>query len=129
VGPVPIGQIDVEFVVAARLALVTRQDCSMARLTIDGDVVFDSPATRVAPRIGIVCGDCRLFHVHADAVIDVVEVAPQRAVPPAAGDTEVGPGARRRAGNPAAARHEVVTWRRLRRWWIGSASTGGSSRR
>src|SRR5438093_12879561 len=54
-------------------------------------------------------GDRRLFHVHAVAMIDVIQMAPERAIPHSARHTEVGLGARRRARNPAAASQEVVT--------------------
>src|SRR2546425_11327652 len=46
------------------------------------------------------------------AVVDVGQVAPQPVVLNPAGDAEVGPGARRGAGDPATAGHEISDGRR-----------------
>src|SRR5439155_23751643 len=113
---IAVGQLDLEYVVAPRLALIAHADSGSAWLTVDRDVVIDDPAISVI-RINCVSGDRGLFYVHAVPMVDVVEVPPERAVLDAAGDTEVALGARRCAGNPAAARHEVARWRLSR--WIG----------
>ena len=78
-------------------------------MTVDRDVVVDDPAISVI-RINGVPGDRCGLHVHAVAMIDVVQVAPERAVLHATGHTEVGLGARRCAGNPAAAGDEVTAF-------------------
>src|SRR5262245_48879554 len=49
--------------------------------------------------------------VHTRAMIDVIEVPPERAVLDAAGHTEVGLRAIRSAHDPAAAGEEVALWK------------------
>src|SRR2546425_13300057 len=78
-GEVAVRQLDLEYVVAARLALVARPHSRRARLTVDGDVVINDPAIRIV-RVKRVAGHCRVFHVHTAAVVDVIQVAPERAV-------------------------------------------------
>src|SRR5437879_3780876 len=106
-GEVAIGQLDLEYVVAARLALVAHPHSRRARLTVYRDVVVDDPAIRII-RVKRVAGYCRLFHVPAVAMVDVIQVAPERAVLDATCHTEVGFGARGCAGNPATTGHEVA---------------------
>ena len=81
-----------EYVVAAWLALVAHPDSRRARLTVDRDDVVDDAAITVI-RINSVSGDRCGPHVLAVAMIDVVQVAPQRAVLHTTGHTEVGLGA------------------------------------
>src|SRR6266404_8338083 len=106
-GEVAVRQLDLKYVVAARLALVAHPHSRCARLTVNGDVVIDDPAIRII-RVKRVAGYCRLFHVHAVAVVDVIQVAPERAVLDATCHTEVGFRARGCASNPSTARHEVA---------------------
>src|SRR5439155_17142902 len=106
-GEVAVGQLDLKYVVAARLALVAHPHSRRACLTVYGDVVIDDPAIRII-RVKRVAGHGRLFDVHAVAVVDVIQVAPERAVLDATRHTEVGFRARGCAGNPSTARHEVA---------------------
>src|SRR5437899_1074505 len=105
-GEIAVGQLDFEYVVAARFALVAHPHARRAGLVVDHDGVVDDPAIGII-RIRLVSGDRGGLHVHPGGMIDVVEVAPERSVPDTTRHTEVGLGARRRAGDPPAARHEV----------------------
>src|SRR5712691_7612494 len=78
-GEVPAGQLDLEYVVAARLTLVARAHSRRSRLTVYGDVVINDPAIWIS-RVKRVAGHCRLLHVHTVAVVNVIQVAPERAV-------------------------------------------------
>src|SRR5207249_4974701 len=100
-------------VVAARLTLVAHAYSRGARLPVNGDVVVDDSAIGIS-QIDRVSGDRGGLYMHAIAVVDVVQVAPKRAVLDAAGHTEVGLGARGGARNPSTARDEVATSGRLR---------------
>src|SRR5438552_6277096 len=46
-GEIAVGQLDLEYVIPARLALVTCPDSRSARLSINRDVVVNDPAIRV----------------------------------------------------------------------------------
>src|SRR5882672_4235295 len=83
-GEIAVGQLDLEYVVAARLALVAHPHSPRACLAIDRDVVVDDPAIGVI-RIDGVARDGRGLHVHAIAVVDVVQVAPKGAILDATG--------------------------------------------
>src|SRR5690348_15660039 len=113
-GAVAVGQLDAEVVVGARLAIVTRLDVRRAGLATDGDGVVDQPAIRVLG-VGGVTRNGRGFDVHAVAVIDVIEMAPEGPVLDSAGDSEVGFGSGGGAGNPTPARDEVAAIRRRQR--------------
>src|SRR5881396_3264784 len=63
-GEVTIGQLDLEYVVAARLALVAHPHSRRARLTVNGDVVVDDPAIRII-RVHCIACDCGRLHMHA----------------------------------------------------------------
>ncbi len=86
---VAVGQLDFEYVIPARLAFVAHADSRSARLTVDRNRVVDDPAIRVI-RINRVARDGRVFDVHARVMIDVVEVAPERAIFDTTRDTEIG---------------------------------------
>src|SRR2546425_460696 len=102
-------QFDLEYIVSPWLAVVTHADARLeARYVIIGHVVADDPAMFRLGRVGEVAGDRGRLHVHAGVMIDVVEVAPERAVLDATRDTEIGLGARRSNGNPAAAGDEAA---------------------
>jgi len=70
-GEITVGQLDLEYVVAAGLALVAYSDSGCARLTIDRNSVVDDTTSRVA-RINRVARDGGVFDVHAVAMIDIV---------------------------------------------------------
>ena len=109
-GGITAGQLDFEYVISARFALVAHADSRHARLIVDRDGVIDDPAIRVK-RINRVSGDRCGFDLHATVMIDVVKVAPECAVLGTTRHTEVRLGAGRSAGNPAAAGDEVATRR------------------
>src|SRR5262245_12074233 len=111
-GRITVGQLDLENVVPARLSLVADMHPRGARLAVNGHVVVNEAASRVTG-ISRIARDRSLLDVHATAVINVVEVPPERPVADTPGDTEVGLGPGRRASDPAAARDEVAG--RLRR--------------
>src|SRR6266540_3273202 len=121
-------QFDFEYIVSPWLAFVTHADARLeARYAIYGHVVTNDPAIRVTMiNIVRVARDLCGLHVHAGAMIDVVEVAPERAVLDATRDTEIGLGARRRAGDPSAAGHEVARCLTWSRWWTCDESTKDS---
>src|SRR5258706_9846448 len=114
-GEVAVGQLDLEYVVAARLALVARPHSGGARCAVDRDGVVNDPAGRIVWIRRVAC-DGRGLHVHAAAVVDVVEVAPERAVLDATAHTEVALRAGRGSRDPAPAGEEVARgwWRRRR---------------
>jgi len=101
---------DFEYIVSPWLAFVTHADARLgARYAIYGHVVTNDPAIRVTIiNIVRVARDGCGLHVHAVAMIDVVEVAPERAVLDATRDTEIGLRARQCIGNPAAAGDEAA---------------------
>src|SRR5437867_10139898 len=105
-GEVAGGQLDLEYVVPARLALVAGPDSRRAGLTVNGDIVVNDSAGGVV-RVHGISGHRGGLHMHAVAMINVVKVAPERSVLDAPRHTEVGLGPRRRAHDPAAARQEV----------------------
>ena len=106
-GEITVGQLNLEYVVAAGLAFVAYSDSGCARLTIDRNIIVDDTTSPVA-RINRVARDGGVFDVLAVAMIYVVQVAPERAVLDAPGHTEVGLRSRRRPGDPATAGHEVA---------------------
>ncbi|TAK95019.1 MAG: hypothetical protein EPO07_15850 [Verrucomicrobia bacterium] len=78
-GEIAVGQLDLEYVVAARLTLVAHAHARGARLTVNGHVAVNDAAIRVG-RVHGITRDRRGFHVHAVAMINVIEMAPERAV-------------------------------------------------
>src|SRR4051812_46668131 len=87
-GEVTVGQLNFEYVVTAWFAFVAHPDSGRAGLTINRDVVLDNPTIGII-RINLVAGHRRRLHVHPVAVINVIEMAPERAVLDAAAHTEV----------------------------------------
>src|SRR6266487_2510662 len=106
-GEVAARQLDLEYVVAARLALVAHAHPRGAGLSVNINIVVNDAAIGVG-RIDCVSGDGGGLHVHSVAVVNVIEMAPERVVLESAAHAEVGLRARRRAGDPSAARHEVA---------------------
>src|SRR3989442_179332 len=126
-GEVAVGQLDLEYVVATRLALVAHAHARGARLTVNRDVVVNDAAIRVV-RVERVARHGGGLHVHAVAMINVVEMAPERAVLDAALHPEVRLVSRRRARDPSATRHKVARWCAAWRWRVrdgGTSDSGG----
>src|ERR1041384_8184604 len=114
--------MDFEDIVTARLSLIAHTDSSRARYTVNRDAVIDQTATLVAG-IGLVPRNCRLFHMHAVAMVDVVQVSPPGAVLDASSDSEIRLRARWCSRNPPAPGHEIATrWRRG--WWRSARDSG-----
>ena len=119
-GEIAVGQLDLEYVIPARLALVTCPDSRSACLSINRDVVVNDPAICVV-RIRGVSSDGGGLHMRAVAMIDVVQIAPEGAIPDAAGSAEISVRARRRACYPAGGGDKVAARR-------GSSSVEGVCR-
>jgi len=72
---IPVGQANREEIIDSRFALIARPHFRGSRHTIDGHQVSDDSARRIAG-VDEVSGDGRRLHVHAGAVVDVIEMAP-----------------------------------------------------
>src|SRR5437763_271380 len=88
---VTVGQLDLEDVAAARLALVANAHSRRARLAVNGDVVVYNPAIRI---VGVqnVAGYRRSLDMLASASVREVQVPPQfpTLLLDATGDGEIG---------------------------------------
>ena len=109
-GEVAVGQLDLEYIVPARLALIADAHSAGPRYPVNGDVEVNDPAIRII-RINGVDRHGGILDVLAIAMVYVIQVAPEGAFLDAAGDAEVAIRAGGGAGNPPATRHEVL-WRR-----------------
>src|SRR6266850_368825 len=103
-GAVTVGQADKKSIIAAGFAVIGHvHHIGEAALPVDLRSSLD--VTRIpGPRVS---GDTRSVHLHTGSVVNVLQMAPERAVTDAAPDTEVSLGAGE-CGNPPASGHEVL---------------------
>src|SRR5688572_3214910 len=99
------GQRDIEDIVAARLPIIRHNYARRAGDAVNEHVVIDLPCDRVQRDVS---RDGGRLYVHAGAVIDVVEMAPERTAADAPGYAEGTISAGLRAGNEPAAGYLVA---------------------
>src|SRR5439155_42439 len=104
-GEIAALELDPEEIIAAGLAVVGHPDAEVAAVS---GVRRIGPADVAGAVVDEhVAGDARRFHVQARAVVEVVQVTPERAVLHAPADAEVPLGAGGSSDDPPSAGHEI----------------------